>query len=641
MQNYIKRSSYLLLLLVTMVLLSSCVSNASLITIHMIEDDMEDGLSLYGRFEDGTVTKAVYNEDGINPGYDDYIINNPNEKWVVGGYVTDGVMSWVPGNTNDISINDIITQTNSIGESKPDQAAAYAVIETYSQVGDIPAIDLNLGVSVHSEDGQLLTQGSTEVFATSTNSDINLYGQATISVGNVPVRGVSLGTSEGYVNFTGISTDVINGPPTSFLKLKNGSKNLPFSFEAKAVKKQTLRKGGASKVFSPADLATEREGNALTLLAAPVSSNTDAATADIVDGNLVIQPGTRTGNAVITVQVDNGGPYTLPVDITVQVVNPSVPDSPNTVNGLVGGTQSADSVTVSFPAGVADGKFKVDIVKITDHSSLPVEGRTVLVGSAYSITKDTTGGFDKAVTITMSIDPVLLDTDSYSYAIYWFDEVTQKWVKLDRVTVDRANGQVTGQTDHFTTFAVLGTELDKPEVIVPVTLTDIAGHWAEKSIVQLVGLGVLSGYPDGSFQPEEEITRAEFTTALVNALKLPVTGDRVFADTSGHWAQKQIAIAAENGIVGGYEGNLFKPDASVTREEIAVMVARAVDLKRGDNALLPKDAAAISPWAVDSVAALMEKGVISGYLDGNFDPKRLATRAEAAAIIVNTLNKLL
>ncbi|MGO4373651.1 hypothetical protein AB4Z21_23385, partial [Paenibacillus sp. MCAF20] len=115
MQNYIKRSSYLLLLLVTMVLLSSCVSNASLITIHMIEDDMEDGLSLYGRFEDGTVTKAVYNEDGINPGYDDYIINNPNEKWVVGGYVTDGVMSWVPGNTNDISINDIITQTNSIG----------------------------------------------------------------------------------------------------------------------------------------------------------------------------------------------------------------------------------------------------------------------------------------------------------------------------------------------------------------------------------------------------------------------------------------------------------------------------------------------------------------------------------------------
>lgn len=640
MSNYIKRSSYLLLLLAVMVLLSSCVSNAPIITVHMNEGNLqEQGLSLYGRFEDGTVTKAVYSptED-----FDDYVINNPQGKWVVGGYVTDGVMSWSPTYQEEFESSSEITLLDTIESSKPEYAAAYVAVDIY---GPGPMGGL-LGLSVYSDSGQLLSKGSTELFAMSTNPDIGLIEMSAGSMGPVLVKGVSTGTEDGATGFLIAIPEEQLDPqsewlpdPQTYLKIKSGSKELPFSFTAKPIKKQTLRKGGANKAFTAEDLASDREDNALSLVEGPQSSNPNVAVATIVDEQLVIEPGTRSGTSVITVQVSNGV-YAIPVSISVQIPSPPAPDSPNTVDGGVGGIQSLDGVSVNFPPGASGGKFKVDITKMGDTTGLPTADGAMIIGAPYSITKDTSGNFDKPVTITMKIDPALIDNEAYSYAIYWFDEAVGQWMKLDHVTFDPTTGQVTGQTDHFTTFAVLATELEKPEVVIPVTLTDISGHWAEKSIVQLVGAGVLSGYPDGSFQPEKPITRAEFAAGLVKALGLSETGDKVFADTNGHWAQKQIATAVANGIAAGYEGDLFKPDASVTREEIAVMVARAVDLKRGAQVVLPKDAAVISPWAVDSVAALMEKGVFSGYLDGSFNPKGLATRAEAAAIIVNTLNKL-
>ena len=85
---------------------------------------------------------------------------------------------------------------------------------------------------------------------------------------------------------------------------------------------------------------------------------------------------------------------------------------------------------------------------------------------------------------------------------------------------------ITVEVDHFTKFAVLVQTKAQPG-----TLTDISGHWAENNIRELVALGAIGGYPDGTFKPDNNITRAEFVTILVKAFALRAKTGHVFADT--------------------------------------------------------------------------------------------------------------
>ncbi|MDF9407889.1 S-layer homology domain-containing protein [Pelotomaculum isophthalicicum JI] len=139
------------------------------------------------------------------------------------------------------------------------------------------------------------------------------------------------------------------------------------------------------------------------------------------------------------------------------------------------------------------------------------------------------------------------------------------------MSVDLSAGKVSGDVTHFTKFAVLATE----KVVSKATLTDIAGHWAKDNINKLVALGAISGYPDGTFKPDNQITRAEFATVLVKAFKLQQQSGKVFGDTAGHWAKDYVATAAANGVVNGYDATTFGPDDPVTREQIAAMIVRA------------------------------------------------------------------
>lgn len=107
------------------------------------------------------------------------------------------------------------------------------------------------------------------------------------------------------------------------------------------------------------------------------------------------------------------------------------------------------------------------------------------------------------------------------------------------------------------------------------SLNDVAGHWALNNINKLVDLGCISGYPDGSFRPDETITRAEFATVLVKAFKLENDGSSIFTDTAGHWAEEYIAAAAANEVVSGYDADTFGPDDLITREQMAVMIVKA------------------------------------------------------------------
>ena len=170
-------------------------------------------------------------------------------------------------------------------------------------------------------------------------------------------------------------------------------------------------------------------------------------------------------------------------------------------------------------------------------------------------------------------------------------------------------------------------------------LSDIAGHWAEASIKELVGLGAISGYPDGTFKPDRNITRAEFVTALVKAFTFEVRGGETFADTAEHWAKDYIAAAAANGIAGGFDDNTFRPEEPITREQMAAMIVRAAKIPSAAGKPSFNDSGSISPWAGEVVVAATENGIIKGYPDNTFRPQGSATRAEAAVVIINASQK--
>lgn len=169
------------------------------------------------------------------------------------------------------------------------------------------------------------------------------------------------------------------------------------------------------------------------------------------------------------------------------------------------------------------------------------------------------------------------------------------------------------------------------------TLTDIDGHWAQETIMRLVDLGAISGYTDGTFRPDNRITRAEYVMVLLKAFQIEGKGETLFTDTKSHWAGEYIALAVDRGLAAGYDGGTFGPDDIITREQMAVMVAKAANLAPPRDRISFADGDNISPGAVDGVAAAVEKGIIVGYPDNTFRPRDGASRAEAVTIIVNAL----
>ncbi len=175
-----------------------------------------------------------------------------------------------------------------------------------------------------------------------------------------------------------------------------------------------------------------------------------------------------------------------------------------------------------------------------------------------------------------------------------------------------------------------------------------SNHWAFKPISSMTAKGILVGYPDGSFKPNQSITRAEFAKILVNALSL--TGDSSnniqFRDvTKEHWAYDYVSIASK--YLTGYQNNteyLYMPDSAAVREDMALAMVTAMGLNDYEYKLdtLNKfsDKADISNNLKKYVAIAAENGLMNGNADGTFNPKGHLTRAEVCQLMSNALDKL-
>lgn len=175
--------------------------------------------------------------------------------------------------------------------------------------------------------------------------------------------------------------------------------------------------------------------------------------------------------------------------------------------------------------------------------------------------------------------------------------------------------------------------------------TDVsAEHWAYEAISVLSGRGAVSGYGDGRFCPNNNVTRAEFLTMLLRAFDF-VDGEaeKGFNDVDeSAWYYKYAMTGKKYGITGGYEDGSFRAENNVTRQEAVCMIANlantgAIALGAVRESVEFTDNTQIAEYAAENVQRLYCAGVINGYEDGSFAPLGQLTRAEAAKMIFSIL----
>ena len=192
-------------------------------------------------------------------------------------------------------------------------------------------------------------------------------------------------------------------------------------------------------------------------------------------------------------------------------------------------------------------------------------------------------------------------------------------------------------------------EFNNNKVTIPVQVgayivefADTAKHWARTYIGTLAGMNILDGMGDNMFSPDGSLTRAQFVAMLAkmtDGVDVSAAAPTDFTDIhEKDWYYGYVNWGYENGIVNGMGDGTFSPNASITREQMAVMLcnyARSVGfvLPQSGNSVSFSDAAGISSWAADYVNTAAGAGIINGFDTGDFRPQGVATRAQAATVI--------
>jgi hypothetical protein len=204
---------------------------------------------------------------------------------------------------------------------------------------------------------------------------------------------------------------------------------------------------------------------------------------------------------------------------------------------------------------------------------------------------------------------------------------------------------VTYNTYHYLQY---GTVTKK---VYAISFKDLAGHWSKKEVEALASNLVVKGTGDNMFSPNRNITRAEFAALIVRALGLDATGTTSsFTDVAaGKWYTAAVATAAKAGIITGYVDGTFKPNANVSRSEISAMISRALKYAGKDvtlsatqvSAALAKfsDAGTLG-WAKSDVAVAVSEGLINGQSANKLAGSSLASRAEASTIVYRFLGNV-
>ena len=317
--------------------------------------------------------------------------------------------------------------------------------------------------------------------------------------------------------------------------------------------------------------------------------------------------GTKVGNKITSVTVhaedrldaneDEKSTKTYDFELTYAEPNPNA-DIESFKLGKYEGTISGRNITVNVP-------YKTDVKGL-------VATYTASLGSKVTIgtTADTATELISGVTSVNYSNPVVLYVQSEK------KDASNKSVTVNRYTVT----------------------VNEAEMFTDVS----SSKWYYDYVLKASNLGIINGKGDGIFAPEEDVTRGDFAVMLTNMLgvsELPHVVNNPLADVNEDiYYSDAIAYCYDQGYIGGYPDGSYRPEATITRQEAAKIIAEALELTETDDELFTDDSL-IHEWAEDYVYQCKATGIFGGDAGtGNFRPTDAISRAETAKIMVVAYN---
>ncbi|MEK5030419.1 S-layer homology domain-containing protein [Paenibacillus sp. FSL R7-0302] len=361
----------------------------------------------------------------------------------------------------------------------------------------------------------------------------------------------------------------------------------------------------------------------------------DKATLKLVDADVL-----KAFDALVAANAGKTG-LTLTLNLgTVNAATVEVPLSKAIIEaakakGIANIAITFNGLTVTIPVGQFSEAITLTASTVADTTVTSVSSLK-LASSVYDF-ELTVGG----VATTTFQQPIIIklplkNTEGLDRELLSVAKVVYGALQFQGGVVD--GDHITEPRDGFSSYAVLENK---------VSFKDVASvqAWAGRQISVVAAKGAIEGVGNGNFAPKNNVTRAEFAKMLIRALNLENnSAKQSFGDVSStSWYAPYVAVAAEKGIITGRSAAQFDPNATITRAEMATMIARAVKSQKPEAATnvssLSKfsDAGKIAASLKDGVAFAASNNLVIGNA-GKFNPNNTATRAEAAVIIYRTIN---
>ncbi|MBP2001396.1 hypothetical protein J2Z69_002439 [Paenibacillus shirakamiensis] len=372
-------------------------------------------------------------------------------------------------------------------------------------------------------------------------------------------------------------------------------------------------------------LAAEGQGVVVTI---PLTSSSDVVIGEL-NGQMIKNMEDKL--AVLKLQTDRAT-YTLPAkQININAISSQFGQSVALKDiklQIEMAVPTADMVKVVENAA-AKGTFSLMVPPVNFTVQAVYNGKTIEVSkfNAY---------VERLVAIPDGVDP---------------NKITTGVVVDPDGTVRHVPTKVTQINGKF--YAVINSLTNSTYSVVwhPLEFSDVASHWAKKAVNDMGSRMVIEGMGDGKFNPDQNITRAEFAAIVVRGLGLkPEKGATPFSDVkSADWYSSAVETAYAYQLINGFEDGTFRPNDQITREQAMVIIAKAMRITQlkaklpaqtADAALRPyTDAVKASGWAYEGIADSLKAGIIKGRSDVLLAPQAFITRAEVAAIMERLLQK--
>ena len=268
-------------------------------------------------------------------------------------------------------------------------------------------------------------------------------------------------------------------------------------------------------------------------------------------------------------------------------------------------------------------------------NDIPLEAISTVAGekgNTVQVTLVHNGQFGFTLTLTA---PLGKENQGLWANLYHYDTVRKQLIFEAAARVDQ-DGNALLPFVHASQYAIV---LDAKSHELP--FEDVGERdWYTAAVEYVYRQGIMTGTSATTFEPNTALSRAMVAQILYNLERQPaVAGEDTFTDSGAHWAAKAIAWAKQTGVVAGYEDNTFHPNQAVTREELAQMLYNYAQYKEiiqpamGDLSKFP-DGSKVSPWAQTAMSWATGLQVINGYEDNTLRPGGSTTRGEAASMIM-------